>query len=297
MRILFIGDVVGRTGREAVATSLPKLREALRIDLAVVNAENASHGFGLAPGHGDRAVRRRGRCDHAGQPRLGPQGDHPLHRRNPAADPRAEFSPRHAGRRVGGGGGSRAAAGRWCCRRWGGSSWTRSTARSAPPRDLLAKHRLGGTVAAILVDIHAEASSEKMAFGAFLRRPGVAVVGTHTHCPSADAQVLPGGTAFQSDAGMSGDYDSVIGMAKDGATLRFWRKMPGERLAPAEGEATVCGVFVETDDATGLARADRASAGGGTAVAGCADGLMPIPRSMSTLLPGRASGPSPRCAR
>ena len=80
------------------------------------------------------------------------------------------------------------------------------------------------------------------------------MVGTHTHCPSADAQVLPGGTAFQSDAGMSGDYDSVIGMVKDAATLRFWRKMPGERLAPAEGEATVCGVFVETDDATGLAR-------------------------------------------
>jgi calcineurin-like phosphoesterase len=80
------------------------------------------------------------------------------------------------------------------------------------------------------------------------------VVGTHTHCPSADHQILPGGTGFQSDAGMSGDYDSVIGMQKEGAASRFWRKMPGERLSPAEGEATVCGVFVETDDATGLAR-------------------------------------------
>jgi hypothetical protein len=120
--------------------------------------------------------------------------------------------------------------------------------------NLLAKHRLGGTVQAILVDFHAEASSEKMAYAHFLDGQVSAVIGTHTHCPSADAQVLPGGTAFQSDAGMSGDYDSVIGMAKDAATLRFWRKMPGERLAPAEGEATVCGVFVETDDATGLAR-------------------------------------------
>jgi hypothetical protein len=119
--------------------------------------------------------------------------------------------------------------------------------------DLLARHRLGGTVAAILADFHAEASSEKMAFAHFLDGQVSAVIGTHTHCPSADAQVLPGGTAFQSDAGMSGDYDSVIGMAKDAATMRFWRKMPGERLAPAEGEATVCGVFVETDDATGLA--------------------------------------------
>jgi calcineurin-like phosphoesterase len=80
------------------------------------------------------------------------------------------------------------------------------------------------------------------------------VVGTHTHCPTADHQVLPGGTAYVSDAGMCGDYDSVIGMAKEGAAARFWRKMPGERLAPAEGEATICGVFVETDDATGLAR-------------------------------------------
>ena len=80
------------------------------------------------------------------------------------------------------------------------------------------------------------------------------MVGTHTHCPTADQQILPGGTAYLTDAGMSGDYDSVIGMAKEGAVTRFWRKMPGERLAPAEGEATVCGVFVETDDRTGLAR-------------------------------------------
>ena len=133
MRILFIGDVVGRSGREAVATSLPRLREALRIDLAVVNAENASHGFGLAPDMATRAVRRRGRCDHAGQPRLGPQGDHPLHRRAPAAAPPAELSARHAGRRLGGGGGPRRAPGAGGCRRWGGSTWTRSTARSAPP--------------------------------------------------------------------------------------------------------------------------------------------------------------------
>jgi calcineurin-like phosphoesterase len=80
------------------------------------------------------------------------------------------------------------------------------------------------------------------------------VIGTHTHVPSADHQVLPGGTAFVTDAGMCGDYDSVIGMQKGAAALRFWRKLPGERLAPAEGAATVCGVFVETDDATGLAR-------------------------------------------
>jgi metallophosphoesterase (TIGR00282 family) len=117
----------------------------------------------------------------------------------------------------------------------------------------LARHRLGVTVQAIVADFHAEASSEKMAFAHSFDGQVSLVVGTHTHCPSADHQILPGGTAFQSDAGMSGDYDSVIGMAKDGAATRFWRKMPGERLTPAEGPATVCGVFVETE-ATGLAR-------------------------------------------
>ena len=79
------------------------------------------------------------------------------------------------------------------------------------------------------------------------------MVGTHTHVPTADHQILAGGTAFQSDAGMCGDYDSVIGMAKEGAAARFIRKVPGERLAPAEGPATICGLFVETDDSTGLA--------------------------------------------
>jgi hypothetical protein len=118
----------------------------------------------------------------------------------------------------------------------------------------LAKHRLGGTVQAIVVDFHAEASSEKMAFAHSFDGQVSLVIGTHTHCPTADQQILPGGTGFMSDAGMCGDYDSVIGMAKEGAAARFWRKMPGERLAPAEGAATICGLFVETDDTTGHAR-------------------------------------------
>jgi metallophosphoesterase (TIGR00282 family) len=118
----------------------------------------------------------------------------------------------------------------------------------------LAKHRLGGTVHAIVADFHAEASSEKMAYAHSFDGQVSAVVGTHTHCPTSDYQILPGGTAFQSDVGMSGDYDSVIGMQKEPATMRFWRKMPGEKLSPAEGEATICGLFIETDDGSGLAR-------------------------------------------
>ena len=120
----------------------------------------------------------------------------------------------------------------------------------------LSRHRMGatGTVAAAVVDIHAEATSEKMAFGHSFDGQVSLVVGTHTHTPTADYQILPGGTAYQSDAGMCGDYDSVIGMQKEGAASRFWRKMPGEKLQPAEGPATISGLFVETDDATGLAR-------------------------------------------
>ena len=80
------------------------------------------------------------------------------------------------------------------------------------------------------------------------------IVGTHTHVPTADAHILDGGTAYQTDAGMCGDYDSVIGMKKEAAIERFRRKMPGERLSPASGAADLCAVFVETDDSSGLAR-------------------------------------------
>jgi hypothetical protein len=253
MRILLVGDAVGRSGREAVAMSLPKLREALRIDLAVVNAENASHGFGLAPDMaaalfaagadvvtlGNHAWDRREIIPYIAET---PQLLRPLN--FPPATPGAGSVVVEVS------GGRRAlvlqAMGRLFM-----------DALDCPFRGTaqeLAKHRLGASVAAIVVDFHAEASSEKMAFAHSFDGQVSMVVGTHTHCPSADHQVLPRGTAFQSDAGMSGDYDSVIGMIKEPAVTRFWRKLPGERLAPAEGEATVCGVFVETDDTTGLAK-------------------------------------------
>ena len=117
----------------------------------------------------------------------------------------------------------------------------------------LAKHRLGSTADAILVDFHGEASSEKMAMGHFLDGRVSLVVGTHTHVPTADSICLPGGTGYQTDAGMCGDYDSVIGMDKAAPLARFTRKIPGDRLTPAMGEGTLCGVFVETDRKTGLA--------------------------------------------
>jgi metallophosphoesterase (TIGR00282 family) len=252
MRILFLGDVVGRSGRDAVVAALPGLREALRTDLVVVNGENASHGFGLGPDMADAMLR-------AGVDVI-TLGNHSWDRKELipyiAQQPRVirplNFPPGTPGagaHTVELADGRRAlvvnAMGRLFME-----------ALDCPFRgaaELLSRYKLGSSVQAILVDFHAEATSEKLSFAHSFDGSVSVVVGTHTHVPTADHAILPGGTAFQSDAGMCGDYDSVIGMAKTGAASRFWTHMPGERLAPADGPATICGLFVVTDDATGLA--------------------------------------------
>ena len=252
MRILFLGDVVGRTGREAVAAALPRLRAGLRIDLAVVNGENASHGFGLAPDMAQALFAAGADAITLGNHAWDRKELIPYIAQQPRVVRPLNFPPGTPGAGsvvVELADGRRAlvlnAMGRLFM-----------DALDDPFRgtaEVLAKHRLGATVQAIVADFHGEATSEKMAYAHSFDGAVSLVVGTHTHCPSADHTILPGGTAFQSDTGMCGDYDSVIGMAKEGAAARFWRKMPGERLQPAEGEATVCGLFVETDDRTGLA--------------------------------------------
>jgi metallophosphoesterase (TIGR00282 family) len=253
MRILFLGDVVGRAGRETVAARLPDLKQALRIDLAVVNAENASHGFGLAPDMARMMF-------NAGADVI-TLGNHSWDRKEIipfiAETPRLLRPLNYPPGTPGSGSivvtlpdGRRALV----LQAMGRLFMDPLDCPFRGTADVLARHRLGSTVQAILCDIHAEASSEKMAYAHTFDGQVSAVIGTHTHCPTADAQVLPGGTAYLTDAGMCGDYDSVIGMQKDGAALRFWRKMPGEKLGPAEGPVTICGVFIETDDATGLAR-------------------------------------------
>lgn len=271
MRILFLGDVVGRAGRDAVERELPRLRAALALDLVVVNAENASHGFGLSP---DMA-----RAFLAAGADVLTLGNHAWDRKEiiPFIEQEKRLirplnyppgTPGKGSVMVEVPGNRRAlvlqAMGRLFME-----------LLDDPFRAIqaeLQKHRLGGTVHAIVIDFHAEATSEKQAIAHSFDGMASLVVGTHTHVPSADHRILPGGTAFQSDAGMCGDYDSVIGMQKGTAALRFWRKVPSERLAPAEGEATICGLFVETDDATGLAkRAEPLRLGGSLSP------LMPAP--------------------
>jgi 2',3'-cyclic-nucleotide 2'-phosphodiesterase len=252
MRILFLGDVVGRTGREAVAAWLPKLREMLRVDMAVVNAENASHGFGLAPEMAREIFAAGADAITLGNHAWDRKELIPYINDTPCLVRPLNFPP-----------GTPGAGSAVVSLRDGRKALVINAMGRLfmDPLDCpfrataveLSRHRLGGTVAAVLIDFHGEASSEKMAFAHSFDGQASLIVGTHTHCPSADHVVLPGGTAFQSDAGMCGDYDSVIGMEKEMSAARFWRKLPGERLHPANGESTVCGVFVETDDTTGLA--------------------------------------------
>jgi 2',3'-cyclic-nucleotide 2'-phosphodiesterase len=250
--ILFCGDVVGRSGRDAVKKHVPILRQEFALDLVVVNAENAAGGFGLTE-------RICGELYDAGVDIL-TTGNHvwdqrqiiPYIDRDPCVLRPANFPKATPG------------AG-WRLHPAGGRSVLVVNLMGrlfmdalddpfARLDDLLADHRLGESAGAIIVDFHAEASSEKMALGHFADGRVSAVFGTHCHVPTADAQILPGGTAYQTDAGMCGDYDSVIGMQKEPSTRRFVTKMPGERPQPAEGEGTLCGILLETDDSSGLAR-------------------------------------------
>jgi metallophosphoesterase (TIGR00282 family) len=252
MRILFCGDVVGRPGRDAVRRHVPELRRRLGLDLVVANAENAAAGRGLT----GRLV---GEFRDSGVDIL-TTGNHVWDQREIipyiAGDPcllrPANFPPATpgAGWRVHPIDGGRSAV---VVNLMGRLFMDALDDPFARLDAVLADHRLGPGCA-ILVDFHAEASSEKMALAHFADGRVSAVFGSHSHVPTADAQILPGGTAYQTDAGMCGDYDSVIGMQKEPAVRRFVTKMPGERPQVAEGEATLCGILLETDDACGRAR-------------------------------------------
>jgi metallophosphoesterase (TIGR00282 family) len=262
MRILFLGDIVGRSGREALIAELPNLRRRLALDAVIVNGENASHGFGLAPAMADAFF--------AAGADVITLGNHAWDRKEllgyietqPRLIRPLNFppgTPGHGAVVVDLPGDRRMLVLQVMGRLFmePNDDPFRLTA------ELLGKHRLGVTIDAVVADFHGEATSEKMAYGHSFDGRVSLVVGTHTHVPTADLQILPGGTAYQTDAGMCGDYDSVIGMDKGVAAARFWRRVPGERLAPSEGAATLCGVFVQTDAKTGLAiRAEPVRMGG-----------------------------------
>ena len=252
MNILFCGDVVGRPGREAVKKHVPALRRQFALDLVVVNAENAAAGRGLTE-------RLCGEF-YDSEVDVLTTGNHVWDQREFIPyidrDPRV-LRPANFPKGTPGAG--------WRVHRVGGRSVLVVNLMGrlfmdalddpfAQLEELLGQFRLSVNAAAILVDFHAEASSEKMAMGHFADGRVSAVLGSQCHVPTADNQIFPGGTAYQTDAGMCGDYDSVIGMQKKPAVLRFVTKMPGERPQPAVGEGTLCGILLETDDSSGLAR-------------------------------------------
>src|SRR4051794_6477336 len=251
MRFLLCGDLVGRAGREIVIREMPRLRAALALDLVVVNGENAAHGFGIT----DKICRE---LYEVGVDVV-TLGNHAWDKREIlayiATDPRLvrpiNFPASTPGSGVWAGAlpdGRKVAV----INAMGRLFMDALDDPFATVDAALKTHPLG-EYEAVIVDFHAEATSEKMAMGHFCDGRASLVVGTHSHVPTADAQILPGGTAYMTDAGMCGDYDSVIGMQKAASIARFVTKLPGERLQVAEGEATLCGVVVETDDATGLA--------------------------------------------
>jgi len=253
MRMLFLGDVMGRAGRAAVAARLPGLRADWALDFVVVNGENATSGAGLSPEHAKELLAAGADCvtlgDHAFDQKemlsfieTEPRILRPLNFAKTAPGKGARVFAAPGGRKVL----VAQALGQVFMKRPFDDPFSAVDA-------VLRAHPLGGAVQAALVDMHCEATSEKMGMGHWCDGRASLVVGTHTHVPTADAQILPGGTAFQSDAGMCGDYNSIIGMDKLEPMRRFVTGMGKERFTPAAGEATLCGTLVETDDRTGLA--------------------------------------------
>ena len=253
MKILFLGDVVGRAGRRAITERLAPLRDRLRADFVVVNGENASNGAGLTAAHARVLLDAGADCltlgDHAFDQKdmmqfieTEPRILRPLNYAKAAPGKGARVYDVPGGRKI------------LIAQVLGQVFMKRPFDDPFSAIDAtLRAHPMGGLVNASLVDVHCEATSEKMGMGHFCDGRASVVVGTHTHVPTADAMILPRGTAYQSDAGMCGDYNSVIGMEKDEPLRRFVTGMGKGRFVPATGEATLAGLFVETDDRTGKA--------------------------------------------
>lgn len=254
MRLLFCGDVMGRAGRDMITTHVPELRRRLALDAVVINGENAAGGVGITGalckefyGAGVDAITG---------------GNHSWDRREVIGyidgDPRLlrplNYAPGTPGRGhqvIELAGGRRLLVINVMLRLFMELLDDPFRAVDAVLKEYRLAPRAG--LDAILVDVHGEATSEKQAMGVYLDGRVSMVVGSHTHVPTADHRILPGGTAFQTDTGMCGAYDSVIGMRKDIAVSRFIRKL-ADKPSAADGPGTLCGLVVETDATTGLAR-------------------------------------------
>ncbi len=254
MRILFIGDIIGRPGRDVVSNELPGLRSALAIDFVIGNGENAAGGFGLTRKVANELfatgvdVLTTGNhwADQKEILSFIDDEDRILRPLNyPAGTPgkgTGLFDTRD-GRRI------------LVVNVMGRAFMDPLDDPFAAVEKELGACPLGEGCDATVIDMHAEATSEKMAMGHFCDGRASLVIGTHTHVPTADEQILNLGTGYMTDAGMCGDYDSVLGMGKEEPLARFLTKIPNGRFQPSLGKATISGVGIDIDDATGLARA------------------------------------------
>ena len=255
LNILFIGDVFGSAGRRIVREHIGHVRSAHQVELVVINAENAAGGFGLTPQiaeelfdlgadvitTGNHVWDKRELSDYMKSVPVDSQ-----------ERPRRVIRPLNIQPNL------------------PGHGWFEGTTTSGVPFAVVQSmgrvfmngtndpfHSTDAVLAGIkakviVVDFHAEATSEKVAMGWHLDGRVTAVLGTHTHIPTADERVLPGGTAYQTDVGMSGPYDSVIGVEKDLVVHRFLTGLPG-KFEAAKGNPKMCAALVNCDPATGQA--------------------------------------------
>jgi 2',3'-cyclic-nucleotide 2'-phosphodiesterase len=252
MRLLFVGDVVGRSGRTVLLAQLPLLRARWRLDFVIVNGENAAGGFGITEAICEEFLDAGADAVTLGNHAFDQREALVYIERQPRLIRPANFPPGTPGR---GANLIEAANGAkvLVVNMMGRVFMDALDDPFARIEQELAACPLGLACDAAVIDFHAEATSEKQAFGHFVDGRASLVVGTHTHTPSADHRILQGGTAFTTEAGMTGDYDSVIGMDKEEPLRRFTRRIPSGRFEPAGGAATLSGVAVETG-ADGLAR-------------------------------------------
>ena len=263
MNILFFGDIVGREARTMLAEQLPALRQDHKADFVIANGENAAGGFGITESIcntlfdagvdvitlGNHTWDQRETLTHIErEPRLLRPANYP--QATPGKG--SGLFPTAEGKQV------------FVISLLGQVFMETLDNPFTIAEELLASCPLGEGADAIVVEIHAEASAEKMAMGHLCDGRVSLVVGTHTHIPTADTQILTGGTAYQTDAGMCGVYDSVIGMDKEEPLSRFTTRMRGDRFTPAKGNPTLCGTFVSLNPKTGLAETIHPIRIGGT---------------------------------
>ena len=252
MRLLFLGDIVGRAGRTVVCDALPGLIKRYGLDFVVINGENSAGGFGITEAIVNDLIDAGADCVTLGNHAFDQKEALVFIERHDRL-----IRPLNYPKGTPGKGATllkaKSGADVLVINAMGRVFMTELDCPFRAIDNELTACALKQGADAVLIDFHAEATSEKQAMGFFLDGRVSVVVGTHTHTPTADARILTSGTAYMSDAGMCGDYNSVLGMDADEPINRFLTRIPRSRFEPAVGPGTISGFAVDIDDNTGLA--------------------------------------------